>query len=216
MSERTLGDISINRIHQMFGVLQLDGFSADLFHRLRLDEEFRKTLIEHAKALDKDIIGKMWIVEYDPDFHHPATIIRALGERSPYSGRHSYLLKDEILCALCEADAAIKSPLQFPMHLYALPLYKRMTRDEVDTELLRRELISAGALEALCLATWLAIGRDDEGILVLGAEYHNVDSVSNGHFLCLSRNGERNPMLCLSEANVFNQGTRLLVKRKPV
>lgn len=207
MSEQSLGDISGHKQHQFFEVLQASGFSVGLFHRLRLDKEYREAFIAQAQQLDKEMIGgKMWILEYDPDFCHPLTIVKALKERSPYSNRHSYLLKDEILLALWEADPASRRPLQFPIHLYAMPLYKRMTEEEVREELKRRNLVLAGATEALCLATWLAIGRGYGAIIVPGAVYRNS-------VLCFDRNGDGDPMLCLTPRD--NMGIQLLVKRKP-
>ncbi|MDO8594685.1 MAG: hypothetical protein Q7R93_04210 [bacterium] len=209
MSERSLGDVSHNRINQMLEALQASGFPVDLFHRLRLDGDYRKALVEQAILLDREIIGDEFLVDYDRDFDGSAMLLKALKKRSPYSGKQAYLLNDEILCRLCAADPAQRSVPQYPLKLYAMPSYKRMDYVGIREELKRRDLVLVGAVEALCLATRFCIKFGDSQVLVPGAVYE-------GKMLCFSRNGRGDPMLYLSNAEGSPDGIRLLVKRDPV
>ena len=212
MSEQSLGDISHNRIHQTLEVLQSSGFSVDLLHRLRLDKDYRDAFIEQARSLDKDMIGEMLTVNYSSDFLNLDAVLTALKEKSPYCRKHSYLLKDEILIDLWMADIW-SSPTQYPLKLYAMSFYKRMTRSETHKELERRGLVSAKAREALCLATCFGVSRDKGPIIVMEATPQNKIGDS---MLCFGRNGIGDPMLCLTDEESFDQDTRLLVKRKSV
>lgn len=210
MSEQSLGDVSHNRIHQMLEALQAEGFSTGLFHRLRLDKEYRKAFVEQAQFLDRDMIGEKLTINYDPAFNFPGTVVDALKNLSPYSGRCSYLLKEEILLSLCNADRDWKVIAQYPFDLYTMPLHKRMTHAELDAELKRRGLVSSGAVEALCLATRFVVHHYEDQVFVPSA-------IHDGRMLCFSRNGRGDPMLglSLSEGEDFDQGGRVLVKRKP-
>lgn len=211
MSEQSLGDISHNRIHQMLEALQSGGFPVDLLHRLRLDEKYREAFIEQAQLLDRELIGEKLTINHDPAFNFPGTIIEVLKSLSPYSGRCSYLLKEEILFSLCEADPERRKIAQYPFDLYTMPLYKRMTVAELDAELRRRDLVSAGAIEALCLATHFIVHHYEDRVLVPRA-------IHDGRMLCFSRTGRGDPMLGLcpeKKRDDFEQGERVLVKRKP-
>lgn len=162
------------------------------------------------------MIGEELVIEYDKDFRDIASVIKALKEKSPYSRRCSYLLKEEILLALYVLGPPLgRIPPKFPLELYAMPLYKRMTEDEVHDEMNRRQLLFANAFEALCLATRFAVRSDRNGILVPAASY--TDGAGKRSILSIGCNGNGDPMLSLlkDDVDLFDKGDRLLVKRRP-
>jgi len=216
MREQSIGDVSHNKLHQTLEALQASGLSVGLLHRLRLDTDFRREVIKEAQILDKTMIGEELVIEYHKDFRDIASVIKALKEKSPYSRRCSYLLKEEILLALYVLGPPLgRIPPQFPLQLYAMPLYKRMAKDEVDNEMNRRQLLFANAFEALCLATHFSVRSDEEGIFVPTAF---TDNAGKRSILSIGCNGNGDPMLSLSprgETDSFDKGDRLLVKRRP-
>lgn len=215
MSEQSLGEISHNRIHQMLEALQSEGMSVELFHRLRLDREFRSAAMKNIQELDREFIGDMLVVEYHPDFSHITNVINALYARSPYSRRYAYLLNEKILRDLCAKTYAPRRVQQYPLKLYTIQLHKRMSHEEVLRELQRRELLSATAYDALCLATRFENQRGTDPILVFGAAYRDPVTKDRS-MLCLTRTMEGNPMLSLACHNLdyVDSDYRLLVKRK--
>lgn len=217
MSEQSIGDISFNKLNQLLESLQASGLPAGLVHRLRLDKKYREAFVTQAQIMDKDMIGEKLVVEHHKDFCDITSVIKALKEKSPYSRRCSYLLKEEILLSLYVlGPASGRIPPQFPLELYAMPLYKRMTEDEVHEEMSRRQLLFANAFEALCLATCFSVRDDGYEIFVPTASY--TDGAGKRSILGIGRNGNGDPMLGLSSrggVDSFENGDRLLVKRRP-
>ncbi len=218
MSEQSIGDISHNKVHQLLEALQADGLPAGLLHRLRLDKEYRDAFVMQARTMDREMVGKKLAVEWHEDFRDSVSIVTALKERSPYANsvRHSYRLKDEILLTLLSEVKSWRAPSDFPLELYVMPLYKRMTRKEVHDELVRRQLLFAGAVDALCLATRFSTKRGGpESILVPGATLTGSDG--NRSMLSFSRNCNGDPILSLTRNgdDLFQYYTLLLVKRRP-
>jgi len=173
-------------------------------------------MIKRIIALDIEMVGKIFLLEYDQAFGHISTIIEEL-RHSSYGNQNSYRLKDEILVSMYESDPRSRSREipQYPQKFFAMPLWKSMKLEEVRGEMKRRGLVSAGAVDALCFAVQFDAPRN-EGINVLDAVYQGKERPpADKEILALGRNGHGDPMLHLTIRNrTFFKGECFLVKRK--
>lgn len=212
--EDTLGDISGNKLHQGIEVLQREGFLPELWHRMRLDPEYRKRLIAASHELDQEPPERWCQLEYENDFCHPSGIVKHLKEHSWYSGPNSHLLRDDILMALMMPEYDKKIVHVYPTRLYFLDLYQDMTEGRVLREFSRRGLMSASSTDALHYAATHEPLREDRSVGCLSAQYKAKGEPPQ--ILSLSRNEHGDPSLGLRQKpRTFVKGDIFLVKVRP-
>jgi len=212
--EKTLGDIANDALYQGIKALVLGGFPPGLWHRMRLDSEFRQKLIAASRSFDREPPGRMYPILFDDDFSHPARIVSRLDERSPYAGRPMYRLRDEILIKLMMPDYESRIIPVYPIKLYHLELYRDMCEGLVIKEFARRGLVSASPTEALCYAILYTPPREGSGVV----QCLSAQQKANGEprlILGFGWSGLKNPIIAFHEKpKTFPKGTIFLVKQK--
>ena len=217
--ENKLGEISGNKLHQGLEALEASGLSPELWHRMRLDSNFRSRVVLAIRAEDNVPTGeKVTITKKMMDsFPTSAAIVKALQERSPYSSRNSIILKEEIILNLMKEDweAGPPSFRGFHLDLFLMPIYTRMTPRQLKHEMGRRNIKFATPTEAFIYACMAVAPQNKETVYVLSAQ---MRSVLGSHILFFGRNGYGNPHMgtteMLGDDETYSTDTYFLVKQK--
>lgn len=197
------------------------GMTPELWDRMRLDQPYREALMAKAAELDKEIAGRKYSIvdEYPINFE---SLLARLRNSCHFGDGRALLLRNDIMEKMCALDFRhlFEGRDFLVKDFFTMPLYKRMRLADVQAEMRRRNLKSAGAVEGIFFALKFGCLPAIDGFYVLDAIYREPDSFRTGELLeeemlSVGNNGYGNPTMSLHpRKTIFVKGDHFLVKRK--